>query len=81
MNATAPRWESESDFRDIAYNRKKHRARLPDGTIFVVRTACLFSRRWEVCHYGPRLTATILGTFASLGEAKAAARAAWENPA
>ena len=66
------RWEACSDFRDWAYNRKKHVARRADGSSFVVRTAAS-CRAWEVYYVSPGYTGTVLGQFATVREAKAAA--------
>lgn len=65
-------WEARSDFRFCAYNRKKHVALRADGSSFVVRSA-ESSHAWEVYYVSPWYTGTVLGQFATVREAKAAA--------
>ena len=66
------RWEAHSDIRFCSYNRKKHVAQRADGSSFVVRSA-EFSRAWEVYYVSPWYTGTVIGQFATVREAKAAA--------
>ena len=65
-------WEARSDLRFGAYNRKKHVAQRADGSSFVVRSA-ESSRAWEAYYVSPWYTGTVIGQFATVREAKAAA--------